>query len=228
MAKKKDNSITIHEIVWTDDLVWQLLAQIELSENRVMLLGKRKKGENTSGDSKVMVYQDMAAAIFPQLHSQNACNGGPSQMKLIILLSLMKKYKGSNLTLTAMSLTTNFLNAMSLLMDPTQPQLRKQCIWDEIVEQFKFFPILHQILSSRLNVTPIAITTGIGPHGRKTIQSLHTALQNKAAHHGILPSFESPFDTIVDPSDYSQPLYDVDNKENDPPCIFAVNPYPNN
>jgi hypothetical protein len=45
MAKKKDSSITIPEIVWTDDLVWQLLVQIELSENRVVLLDKRKKGE---------------------------------------------------------------------------------------------------------------------------------------------------------------------------------------
>lgn len=90
MAKKKDNGVTIPEIVWTDDLVWQLLAQIELSENRVVLLGRRKKGEvsesklsymirdmmflcqNTSGDSKVTVYQRMAAAVFPQLHSQNA------------------------------------------------------------------------------------------------------------------------------------------------------------
>jgi hypothetical protein len=45
MVKKKDSSVTIPEIIWTDDLVWQLLAQIELSENRVMLLGKRKKGE---------------------------------------------------------------------------------------------------------------------------------------------------------------------------------------
>ncbi|KAG2353194.1 hypothetical protein BDR07DRAFT_1615088 [Suillus spraguei] len=74
IAKKKDNGVTIPEIVWTDDLVWQLLAQIELSENRdrVVLLGKWKKGENTSGDSKVMVYQRMAAAVFPQLHSQNA------------------------------------------------------------------------------------------------------------------------------------------------------------
>jgi hypothetical protein len=45
MVKKKDSSITILEIVWTDDLVWQLLVQIELSENRVILLGKWKKGE---------------------------------------------------------------------------------------------------------------------------------------------------------------------------------------
>ncbi|KAG1748850.1 uncharacterized protein EDB91DRAFT_1078989 [Suillus paluster] len=72
MAKKKDNGVTILEIVWTNDLVWQLLAQIELSENRVVVLGKRKKGKNTSGDSKVTVYQHMAAAVFPQLHSQNA------------------------------------------------------------------------------------------------------------------------------------------------------------
>ncbi|KAG0705837.1 hypothetical protein DFH29DRAFT_754365, partial [Suillus ampliporus] len=52
--------------------IWQLLNQIELSENRVMLLGKRKKGDRTSGDSKVTVYQRMGAAIFPQLHSLNA------------------------------------------------------------------------------------------------------------------------------------------------------------
>ncbi|KAG1807176.1 uncharacterized protein BJ212DRAFT_1303623 [Suillus subaureus] len=70
MVKKKDSSVTILEIVWTNDLVWQLLAQIELSENRVMLLGKQKKGEVS--DSKVTVYQHMAASVFPQLHSQNA------------------------------------------------------------------------------------------------------------------------------------------------------------
>jgi len=45
MAKKRDSDVTIPEIVWTNNLVWQLLAQIELSENRVVLLGKRKKGE---------------------------------------------------------------------------------------------------------------------------------------------------------------------------------------
>jgi hypothetical protein len=28
--------------------------------------------QNTAGDSKVTVYQRMAASVFPQLHSQNA------------------------------------------------------------------------------------------------------------------------------------------------------------
>lgn len=46
MGKKILAGVTIPKIVWTDDLVWELLAQIELSENRVVLvIGKRKKGE---------------------------------------------------------------------------------------------------------------------------------------------------------------------------------------
>ncbi|KAG0693685.1 hypothetical protein DFH29DRAFT_881266 [Suillus ampliporus] len=47
----------------------------QLLENRVVLLGKHKKGNSTrrtSGDSKVTVYQHMGAAIFPQLHGLNA------------------------------------------------------------------------------------------------------------------------------------------------------------
>ncbi|KAG2059111.1 hypothetical protein BDR06DRAFT_875116, partial [Suillus hirtellus] len=40
---------------------------------------------------------------------------------------------------------------------------------DEIVQKFLFFPILHCILSSHPNITPIAITTGVGPHGKKTL-----------------------------------------------------------
>lgn len=64
------------------------------------------------------------------------------------------------------------------------------------------------------------------PEQFSQIQSLHTALQNKAAHRGISPSFESSFDAIVDPSDYSQPLYDVDDKENDPPPSSQSTPTP--
>ncbi|KAG2112787.1 hypothetical protein BD769DRAFT_1391797 [Suillus cothurnatus] len=62
------------------------------------------------------------------------------------------------------------------------------------------------------------------PEKLSQIQSLHTALQNKAAHHGISPSFESSFDAIVDPSDYSQTLCDFDDKENDPPASSQSTP----
>ncbi|KAG2357618.1 hypothetical protein BDR07DRAFT_1297277 [Suillus spraguei] len=152
MVKKKDNGITILEIVWTDDLVWQLLAQIKLSENRVVLPGKRKKGENMSGDSKVMVYQHMAAAIFLQLHSQNAVAMGD---RLTILLSLMKKYKvharrlrttGEGIQSDANSNVSDneFFKCYVPADGPDATTFPKaQCIWDEIVEQFKFFPVLH-------------------------------------------------------------------------------------
>ncbi|KAG2065830.1 hypothetical protein BDR04DRAFT_956730, partial [Suillus decipiens] len=138
----------IPEIVWTDDLVWQLLAQIELSENRVVLLGKQKKGENTSGDSKVTVYQRMAASCCASL--------------IIFYLtspscSLMKKYKvhAQRLRTTGEGVQSNangnisdneFFECYVPADGPnTTTTPRAQCIWDEIVQQFQFFPVLHRI-----------------------------------------------------------------------------------
>ncbi|KAG1904297.1 uncharacterized protein F5891DRAFT_1275873 [Suillus fuscotomentosus] len=89
--RKKNTGVAIPEIEWTADVIWQLLTQIELSENRVVLLGKRKKGERTSGDSKVTVYQRMGAAIFPQLHSLNAVAVGERVKRKYEHLT--KKYK---------------------------------------------------------------------------------------------------------------------------------------
>ncbi|OAX37930.1 hypothetical protein K503DRAFT_800842 [Rhizopogon vinicolor AM-OR11-026] len=88
---KKDTGIAIPKIIWTDDLIWQLLGQIELPENRVVLFGKRKKGERTSSDSKVTAYQCIAAAILPHFHSLNAVAvGGHVKRKYE---HLTKKYK---------------------------------------------------------------------------------------------------------------------------------------
>lgn len=40
---------------------------------------------------------------------------------------------------------------------------------EAIEKSFPFFPRLHMIFASRPNVTPIAITTGLGPQGSKTV-----------------------------------------------------------
>lgn len=40
---------------------------------------------------------------------------------------------------------------------------------EQIENEFKFFPRLHKIFAARPNVTPIAITTALGPNGRKTV-----------------------------------------------------------
>ncbi|KAJ3505378.1 hypothetical protein NLJ89_g7454 [Agrocybe chaxingu] len=40
---------------------------------------------------------------------------------------------------------------------------------EQIEQDFKFFPRLHRIYAARPNVTPIVLTTALGPHGRKTV-----------------------------------------------------------
>ena len=40
---------------------------------------------------------------------------------------------------------------------------------EEIEKEFPFFPTLHHIFASRPNVTPIVITTALGPQGPKTV-----------------------------------------------------------
>ncbi|KAH8096942.1 hypothetical protein BXZ70DRAFT_1009277 [Cristinia sonorae] len=43
----------------------------------------------------------------------------------------------------------------------THPVIKN--IWQKIVIEFPFFPSLHKFLSTRPNVVPIAVTTGLGP-----------------------------------------------------------------
>ena len=40
---------------------------------------------------------------------------------------------------------------------------------DQILKEFPFFSELHRIFVARPNVTPIAVTTGVGPNGKKTL-----------------------------------------------------------
>ncbi|KAG1764981.1 hypothetical protein EDD22DRAFT_845578 [Suillus occidentalis] len=129
--------------------------------------------QRTLGDSKVTVYQHMGATIFPQLHSLNAVTVGErvkwkyehltKKYKELAhqLRQQVKAFKLTQMTICPM-VTTNILSVMFLLLDQMRQLLRGH-------SQFRFFPVLHRILSSHPNVTPIAIPTGIGPHGKKTV-----------------------------------------------------------
>ncbi|KAG1724315.1 uncharacterized protein EDB91DRAFT_1340086 [Suillus paluster] len=243
--RKKNTGVAIPEIEWTADVIWQLLTQIELSENRVVLLGKRKKGERTSGDSKVTIYQRMGATIFPQLHSLNAVAVGERVKRKYEHLT--KKYKelacwlqttGEGIQADTDGNLSNGDNKYFQCYVPASgpnetTTSRAQSIW-----------VLHCILSSHPNVTPIAITTGTGPHGKKTVHfqalsddegdevgftadqqsqmlTLHRVLEAEATRRASSPSFESPFEfpseSYHDPCDLSQSLYNSDDKENAPP-----------
>lgn len=95
---------------------------------------------------------------------------------------------------------------------------------DEIVSKFVYFPELHRMLSSRPNVTPIVITTGVGPAGRKTVhyqdpsedeneprvfsatqlQQIRTLQEVLDAARAPSPASQSPFDSFPSSLDFDE------------------------
>ncbi|KAJ8594912.1 hypothetical protein M405DRAFT_695718, partial [Rhizopogon salebrosus TDB-379] len=61
----------IPDVHWSDDMTWTLLSEVEKDANRLVLLGKREKKENTSGDSKIAVFQRIGAVVQPDSHKIN-------------------------------------------------------------------------------------------------------------------------------------------------------------
>ncbi|KAG7089991.1 hypothetical protein E1B28_011613 [Marasmius oreades] len=66
-------------------------------------------------------------------------------------------------------------------------------IWDEIILKFPFFARLHSFLSTRPNVIPPVVTTGITPHGVETIY-----LQPPASQ--VAGTVQVPDDDVIDPA----------------------------
>ncbi|KAF8577568.1 hypothetical protein K439DRAFT_1364479, partial [Ramaria rubella] len=51
--------------------------------------------------------------------------------------------------------------------DHTSEEARN--LWEQITKEFEFFPALHALMATWPNVTPISITTGVGPQGAEMI-----------------------------------------------------------
>lgn len=68
-VKKWAQGDPIPEVKWTEPLAWKLLDEIEQDENWIVLLGKQKKGEKSSGDRKITVFKHMGAVILPDLYA---------------------------------------------------------------------------------------------------------------------------------------------------------------
>ncbi|KAF8812875.1 hypothetical protein BYT27DRAFT_7251461 [Phlegmacium glaucopus] len=185
----------IPDIPWGDDndrLVWAFLTECEKDINYKVLFGKKETMENTSGDSKITMFKQIAQVILPELF---AVDGTMVANRLKGQLErLMKMYQkhAARLQQTGGGLEdessqderlkyyipglgpdestpgdavnlwcTYFLgslifNLMSLLIE-------------QIEKDFKFFPRLHRIFASCPKVTPIVITTALGPQGQKTV-----------------------------------------------------------
>jgi len=59
---------------------------------------------------------------------------------------------------------------------------------EQIVGDFSYFPEMHRLFSTHPNFNPPAVTTGVGPQGRKTV------------HFQALTDFQRAISPVIDPS----------------------------
>src|SRR5882762_6598799 len=99
---------------------------------------------------------------------------------------------------------------------------------EQIERQFPFFPRLHAIMASRPNVTPIAVTTGVGPNGCKTVYY-------QDPNEGVSGVFSEPADPTRQYQTFlvalegeharrHQVVSEVPNKENQAPSPPPITP----
>ncbi|KAG2137186.1 hypothetical protein BD769DRAFT_1664084 [Suillus cothurnatus] len=169
--------LPIPEIDWATDLTWKLLAEAEKSENRKTLLGE-KKDENTLKDTKIAVFKCIGSVILADSYALNPDAVGDRVKKWFDYLVNCYKCHARQLRTTGEGVQDDpgyepdeehfdHYIPMSGPDDSTPKHIKS--IWDEIILKFAYFPELHHMLSTCPNITPIVITTGVGPTGKKTV-----------------------------------------------------------
>ncbi|KAF8802078.1 hypothetical protein BYT27DRAFT_7048271, partial [Phlegmacium glaucopus] len=178
----------IPDIPWGDDnnrLVWAFLTECKKDINYKVLFGKKETTENTSGDSKITVFKQIAQVILLELFAVDGTTVANRLMKMYWKHAAHLQQTGGGLEDESSQderlkyyipgsgpdestpgdavnlwrtyfLVSLIFNLMSLLIE-------------QIEKDFKFFPRLHRIFALRPNVTPIVITTALGPQGWKTV-----------------------------------------------------------
>ncbi|KAH7918100.1 hypothetical protein BV22DRAFT_1051964 [Leucogyrophana mollusca] len=141
---------------------------------------KNEHSKNTSGESKASVYKRVGAVILPEFHAINPTATGDQIKGKIESPTKTYKRHAAKLRTTGGGLRKDgnddncsddefcdfYIGADG--PDDNTPNDAKN-IWEKIKRDFVFFLELHRIFAARPNVTPIAVTTGIGPDGKKTL-----------------------------------------------------------
>ncbi|KAH9971582.1 hypothetical protein BGW80DRAFT_1460533 [Lactifluus volemus] len=180
-AADKVTKPRIPDINWSankSSLIWALLVEIEKDENYRVLYGKKDVTENTCGETKVAVYNRIAETILLDMYSlypttvRDRIKG-----KLEGLTNCYKKH-AKRLHQTGEGVDNNngsqgSEETLSFYIMGDGPCVKTPPhavnIWKQIEQEFPFFPTLHRIFASRPNVTPIVVTTALGPQGQKTV-----------------------------------------------------------
>ncbi|KAJ7238943.1 hypothetical protein C8J57DRAFT_1478547 [Mycena rebaudengoi] len=201
MARKKES--TLPPIKWTrngGELIWKLLAEVEKTKNRLVILGKNDSSENSQGASKTAVFKAIGETILPEEFAIDAdAVAKRVKSKYNDLFDVFKKHN-KRLRQTGGGLGGNDDEDESLHEymqcyipcngpDETTTTEAKN-LWDEIMNEFPFFATFHRLVSTRPNVNPPVIITGVGPGGRRI-----THIQPPSA-----PSHEPFPDHLIDPS----------------------------
>ncbi|KAG6835665.1 hypothetical protein H0H93_015973 [Arthromyces matolae] len=162
-------------VTWSSDLTWNLINEVEKTENRKVIIGKLKN-ENSSRDHKIQVYKRIAEKILPVMFAGDA--GTAANRVKSKWEALRKTYaeRAKRLRATGEGVQNSDNDSEETITccippegpDASTPDQAKN-IWTEIINNFEYFPKLHELLATRSNVTPIAITTGTGPSGQKTV-----------------------------------------------------------
>ncbi|KAG6843541.1 hypothetical protein H0H93_000688, partial [Arthromyces matolae] len=151
---------------------------------------------NSSGDHKIQAYKHVAQRVLPVIFG---IDSGTAANRV--------KGKWENLRKTYSIHAKRLYQTGAGIKDGQEPDEYSLCyvppegpnenttidaknIWGEIKQEFEFFPRLHELLSTRPNVTPIAVTTGVGPYGRKTVH--YQAPENYQAQ----PTYDTPPEII--------------------------------
>ncbi|KIM50421.1 hypothetical protein SCLCIDRAFT_1225355, partial [Scleroderma citrinum Foug A] len=190
---------------------WSLIAKISKPVNYKVLYGKKDKNENTSGESKASVYKRIGATVLPKFHIIDATATGDCIKSKLETLTKTYKRHAVKLRTTGTGVKEDGDNGSDseeycdfyIGVDGPDENTTDEAknIWDQILKEFPFFSELHRIFVARPNVTPIAVTTGVGPHGKKT---LHLQPLDPEPQAEFTDSQVSQFRTLHDALNHAQ------------------------
>ncbi|KAK7442942.1 hypothetical protein VKT23_015886 [Stygiomarasmius scandens] len=151
---------------WTDEETWDLINEIRKKNNSKVLFGP-EVGENTSGDSKNAVYKRIAEALNPEGTQLNPVKASERVKNKIN--SLQKKFRALVKQLKKTGEGVEEYYQVSTQGPDHDTDQRAVNIWDKIKKDWPFFPELWKIWSTKPNLVPICVTTGVGPRGQQTV-----------------------------------------------------------
>ncbi|KAF8156973.1 hypothetical protein B0H34DRAFT_711425 [Crassisporium funariophilum] len=192
----------IPAITWTTDLVWKIINAAQENENKNVMIGKAKE-DNTTADSKVAVFKRVAQAVIPDIFKIDGDMAGKRTQSKWDSLKKAYRFHAGKLIQTgggvrdepdgvaAENTHHEYSDCYIPANGPDESTTdRARNLWDQINEEFPFFPVLHRLLCTRPNFNPPAVTTGVGPQGQRTVHYQAPATTQRAPTPVIDPALE--------------------------------------